>query len=195
MSKELMAFFTAQQILAKTQALSYNAGLLETGIDGNLRVEGQLTATSDLTIGLPTAPANVDFTVGTMTISGLAAGSSSNQVYYDVGTGHLSYAAGGATSTPHLLVVATSATPIDIMASSSGGVYVLTGTNSQQFTATSLTPADHGVFVFVKNGNGTNGGDITISGVSGSTTIHNQTNQQNGQIVAIYWTGTALVSH
>jgi hypothetical protein len=192
MSADLIAFFTAQQILAKTQAISYDVGLLETGIDGNLRVQGQIAGTSDLTIGLPLAPANVDFTVGTMAISGLTGNITSNVLYYDTSSGGMTY---GDIIRPTSSIIATSATPIDITASSSGNVYILTGTTLQSFTHTSLIPADAGVFVFVKNGNGTNGGDITISGATGSTVIHNQTNNFNGQMVAFHWNGSALISH
>jgi Collagen triple helix repeat (20 copies) len=63
--------------------------------------------------------------------------------------------------------------------------------------ANGLTANDAGWYCYIKNGNGTNGGDITLNGilVSGNTVIHNQTSTQNGQIVILVWTGTAFVAY
>jgi hypothetical protein len=63
--------------------------------------------------------------------------------------------------------------------------------------ANALTANDAGWYCYIKNGNGTNGGDITLNGVlvSGNTVIHNQTSTQNGQIVILVWTGTAYVAY
>lgn len=84
--------------------------------------------------------------------------------------------------------------------SNKGTTYILTSTGASTFTfnnnaGTPLTANDAGWYLYIKNGNGTGGGDITINGtlVSGNTVVHNQTATQNGQIVIVRWTGTAFV--
>jgi hypothetical protein len=75
-----------------------------------------------------------------------------------------------------------------------GRTYLVTSTGPQTitFTSTTLTSSDGGFFVIVRNGNGVGGGDITMSGVSGNTKVHEQTNTQSGQIVYVYWNGSTL---
>lgn len=105
----------------------------------------------------------------------------------------LEWITGGSASVASMSVLATSATPVALNTTLWGHTYILTGTTTQSFTTTSLTPADAGFFVIVKNGNGLNAGDITLSGVvSVNPIVHNQTNQQNGQIVYLLWNGTSL---
>ena len=60
-----------------------------------------------------------------------------------------------------------------------------------------LTANDAGFFFTIKNGNGTLGGDITITGgiTTGNTVIHNQTAVMNGGSVIVRWTGTAFVAY
>ena len=86
------------------------------------------------------------------------------------------------------------------IANNKNTTFILTSTGASTFTlnnnaGTPLTANDVGWYMYVKNGNGTNGGDITINGVlvSGNTVVHNQTAVQNGQIVIVRWTGTAFV--
>ena len=50
-------------------------------------------------------------------------------------------------------------------------------------------------FIKVRNGNGTGGSDITISGPSGNTTIHAQTGAQNGGQVYVVWNGSTLTAY
>lgn len=91
-----------------------------------------------------------------------------------------------------------SANPV---ASQRGITYIATsaagGANFQFANGGGLTANDAGWYIYIKNGNGTNGGDITLTGalVSGNTVIHMQTSTQNGQIVILTWTGTAYVAY
>jgi hypothetical protein len=75
-----------------------------------------------------------------------------------------------------------------------GRTYIVTAASTISFTH-SLTNDDAGFFVIVKNGKGVSGGDITISGISGVTTIHETTATQNGGIVYILWSGSALTAY
>jgi hypothetical protein len=84
--------------------------------------------------------------------------------------------------------------------SNKGTTYILTSTGASTFTfnnnaGSPLTANDAGWYLYIKNGNGTLGGDITINGtlVSGNTVVHNQTATMNGGIVIVRWTGTAFV--
>ena len=92
---------------------------------------------------------------------------------------------------------AVSGTPVDITADMGGQVIILTGySTTQSFTHSTLAIGDAGLCVMVKNGNFTTPAqDITISGVSGATTIHGATNSQNAQVVVIYWNGTTLTAY
>ena len=92
-------------------------------------------------------------------------------------------------------VVATSGTAINLLPTAYGKTFVLTGTTTQAFTTTSLTANDVGYFVTLKNGNATNGGDITITGATNNTVIHEDKTTQNSGILILYWTGTALVGY
>jgi hypothetical protein len=86
------------------------------------------------------------------------------------------------------------------IANNKNTTFILTSTGASTFTlnnnaGTPLTANDVGWYMYIKNGNGTLGGDITINGtlVSGNTVVHNQTATMNGGIVIIRWTGTAFV--
>ena len=96
---------------------------------------------------------------------------------------------------PQFQVVATSATAIALNASLRGKTIILTGTTTQPFTTTGLTATDAGLAVIVHNGNATGGGDINISGATGTTIVHNRTATQNGGVLYLYWTGSALVGY
>ena len=112
-------------------------------------------------------------------------------VFYNTATQALSYGAADYS----MVVVATSGLGIALSPVARGRKYVLTGTTTQAFGTSLLTANDTGFFVVVKNGNGTNGGDITVTGATGNTVIHNQTSTQNGQTIFLYWTGSALVAY
>ena len=89
-------------------------------------------------------------------------------------------------------------TTIALTSASRGNTYILTsaaGGATQAFSQTGLVAGDAGFYVNVKNGNGTNGGDITITGATGNTVVHNQTLIQNGQTVVLYWNGSAFVAY
>jgi len=86
--------------------------------------------------------------------------------------------------------------------SNRGTTYILTSSGASTFTfnnnaGSPLTANDAGWYLYVKNGNGTGGGDITLNGalMSGNTVVHNQTAVQNGQIVIVTWSGTAFVAY
>jgi hypothetical protein len=96
---------------------------------------------------------------------------------------------------PQFQVLATSATPIALNASVRGRTYILTGTTTQPFTTTGLTATDAGFCVIVHNGNGTGGGDINVSGATGTTIVHNRTLVQNGQNLYLFWNGATLVGY
>jgi hypothetical protein len=99
------------------------------------------------------------------------------------------------TYTSQLQVIATSATPITLSPTARGKTFILTGTTTQAFTTTQLGLADVGFHVTVHNGNGSGGGDINMTGMTGTTIIHNRTALQNGGDVYLYWTGTGLVGY
>jgi len=115
----------------------------------------------------------------------------SQTVVYNTATNVLSYG----QFLYSCVVVATSGQTISLSSGFRGRKYILTGTAAITFSGATLTANDVGFFVELKNGNGTLGGDITISGATGNTVIHNQTAVQNGQIVFLYWTGTAFVAY
>jgi len=99
------------------------------------------------------------------------------------------------TYTQQLQVIATSVTAIALTPTARGKTYILTGTTTQPFTTVGFGAADAGFFVMVHNGNASGGGDINITGATGTTIIHNRTATQNGGILYLYWTGAALVGY
>jgi hypothetical protein len=116
-------------------------------------------------------------------------------LYYNTTTGAINYIA----SADDVTVQPCPATYSPI-ANNKSTTFILTSTGASTFTlnnnaGTPLTANDVGWYMYVKNGNGTNGGDITINGVlvSGNTVVHNQTATMNGGIVIVRWTGTAFV--
>jgi len=96
---------------------------------------------------------------------------------------------------PTTVVRATSGTAITLTPTTRGNTYILTGTTTQAFTASGLVASDVGYSVVVHNGNGVAGGDINITGATGTTIIHNRTLTQNGGVLYLYWTGSALVGY
>jgi hypothetical protein len=90
-------------------------------------------------------------------------------------------------------------TTIALTSASRGNTYILTSASAttQAFSQTGLVAGDAGFYVNVKNGNGTLGGDITITGtgIVGNTVVHNQTAVQNGQTVVLYWNGANFVAY
>ena len=88
-------------------------------------------------------------------------------------------------------------TALDIRPVDKGRIVILTGTTTQEFTATTLTGADNGCWILVRNGNThtVSGRDFSISGVVGDTVIHGGSNLQNGQSLYIVWDGTQLKTY
>jgi hypothetical protein len=99
------------------------------------------------------------------------------------------------TYTQQLQVIATSGTAIVLTPTARGKTFILTGTTTQAFSTAGFGLADAGFFVMVHNGNATGGGDINITGATGTTIIHNRTATQNGGILYLYWTGAGLVGY
>jgi hypothetical protein len=120
-----------------------------------------------------------------------AAGYQTSMLRWNSTTKEVSYA----PQVGSLQVIATSATAINLLPTAYGKTFVLTGTTTQNFTTTSLTANDVGWFCVVHNGNATNGGDINLTGMTGTAIIHEQKNAQNGGIVYLYWNGTGLVGY
>jgi hypothetical protein len=98
-------------------------------------------------------------------------------------------------SIPALSVVATSGTAIALSPSMWGRTYILTGTTTQAFSTAGLGTSNVGFFVIVHNGNPQSGGDINLTGMTGTTIIHQRTGSHNGGDVYLYWTGTGLVGY
>jgi hypothetical protein len=94
-----------------------------------------------------------------------------------------------------LQVVATSATAIALSPLAYGKTYILTGTTTQPFTTATFTTNDAGWFCIVHNGNAQGGGDINITGATGTTIIHNRTSTANGGNLYLVWNGTGLVGY
>jgi len=97
--------------------------------------------------------------------------------------------------TQTIQVVATSATPIVLSPTIRGKTFILTGTTTQAFSTTGFGAADAGFFVRVHNGNASLGGDINMTGMTGTAVVHQQTALQNGGDVYLYWTGAGLVGY
>jgi hypothetical protein len=99
------------------------------------------------------------------------------------------------TYTQQIQVVATSASAIVLTPTARGKTFILTGTTTQAFSTTGFGLADAGFFVIAHNGNASGGGDINLTGMTGTAIIHNRTALQNGGIVYLYWTGAGLVGY
>ena len=99
------------------------------------------------------------------------------------------------TYTQQIQVVATSASAIVLTPTARGKTFILTGTTTQAFSTTGFGLADAGFFVIVHNGNGSGGGDINLTGMTGTAIIHNRTALFNGGDVYLYWNGTGLVGY
>jgi len=99
------------------------------------------------------------------------------------------------TYTQQIQVVATSASAIVLTPTARGKTFILTGITTQAFSTTGFGTADAGFFVMVHNGNATGGGDINMTGMTGTAIVHNRTATQNGGIVYLYWTGAGLVGY
>jgi hypothetical protein len=99
---------------------------------------------------------------------------------------------------PPLALVNPNTSAIVLTALSRGNTYLITsaGPASQAISQSGLTSSDAGFYVVLHNGNGTGGGDITITGLaSGTAIIHNRTATQNGGDLYVYWNGTQLIGY
>jgi hypothetical protein len=115
----------------------------------------------------------------------------SQLVLYNTMTSAMSYA-----SNAYSCVVQDGSGQIILDATMRGRTYIVKQNGAIITFTHSLTANDDGFFVMVKNGNGTgSGGDISISGASGNTTVHQTTSTQNGQIVYVFWDGATLTAY
>jgi hypothetical protein len=120
-----------------------------------------------------------------------AAAYQSQLVLYNTATSALSY-----DSDAYSCVLQTGSGTVALDTTARGRTYiVIGGAVTLTFTSSTLTSNDAGFFVMVKNGNTTNGGDITIAGATRNTTVHQTTSTQNGQIVYVLWDGTTLTAY
>ena len=125
-----------------------------------------------------------------------AATSYQNQlVFYNTATQSLAY--GAADYQIQLITAPNTFAPF---ANQRGLTLIVTSAAAANLTLANtglLTANDAGFFFTIKNGNGTLGGDITITGgiTTGNTVIHNQTAVMNGGSVIVRWTGTAFVAY
>lgn len=99
------------------------------------------------------------------------------------------------TYTQQIQVVATSASAIVLTPTARGKTFILTGTTTQAFSTAGFGVADTGFFVIAHNGNATGGGDINLTGMTGTNIIHERKTAQNGGDVYLYWNGTGLVGY
>jgi hypothetical protein len=99
------------------------------------------------------------------------------------------------TYTQQIQVVATSASAIVLTPTARGKTFILTGTTTQAFSTAGFGAADAGFFVIAHNGNASGGGDINLTGMTGTAIIHNRTGAANGGDVYLYWTGAGLVGY
>ena len=119
-------------------------------------------------------------------------------LYYNTVTSTINYIA----PADDVIITPCPAT-ISPIPSNRGTTYILTsaaGGSTVTFNnsaGTPLTANDAGWYVYLKNGNVSNGGDITINGalVSRNLVIHNGTGLQNGGITILTWNGTAFVAY
>jgi hypothetical protein len=135
--------------------------------------------------------------VGTLSATPAATAYQNQMVRYNTVTHALSY-----DTDAYSCVVVTVPNTFALATTMKGRTYLVTGAGSIEnrtitFTTSTLTANDVGFFVIVKNGNSQGGGgrDIYIDGATGNTTVHEATNTQNGQVVYIYWDGTALIAY
>lgn len=173
---------------------------------GNTTILGDLYTANQFVSGAINAGTNL-ITAGSLNLSqeanisslklyGIPQGVAPSALFYNSTTTQVSYAPiTTIVAEPAFQVVATSATPIALNASVRGRTYLLTGTTTQPFTTTGLTATDAGFAVIVHNGNATHGGDINITGATGTTIIHNRTATANGGVLYLYWTGAALIGY
>jgi hypothetical protein len=113
-------------------------------------------------------------------------------VMYNSVAGGVSY-----DTNAYTCVVVTAPSTNALTTTMRGRTYIATSTGAQNltFTTAGLTANDTGFFVLVKNGNPTNGGDITIVGATGNVLIHNKTITTSGGVGYLYWNGTALIAY
>ena len=129
--------------------------------------------------------------VGPLTAGTSATAYESQLVLYNTATHAMSYA-----SNAYSCVIQDGSGTVVLDSTLRGRTYIVKQNGAIITFTHSLTANDGGFFVIVKNGNGVgSGGDISISGASGNTTVHQTTSTQNGQIVYVFWDGSALTAY
>ena len=113
-------------------------------------------------------------------------------VMFNTATNSLSY-----DTQAYGVQVGTAPSTIALATTQRGRIFILTSAGAQTvtFTTATLTANDVGFFVKVKNGNANGGGDLTIAGATGNTTVHNNTATVTSGMTILYWTGAALVAY
>jgi hypothetical protein len=139
---------------------------------------------------------NVD--IDSLKITGLTSETYPNYLVYDLSTGVVGYSSTTPppVSIPALTPIAVSTTPIALLPAMKGQIIVLTGVGATQpFSTTGLSVGDAGFYITVHNGNGVNGGDVNMSGMTGTNVLHERTNVRNNGTAYLYWNGTSLTGY
>jgi len=89
-------------------------------------------------------------------------------------------------------------TPLTLQPQQRGRTFIITsaGAQSQSVAAgVNFGINDTNFWCIMKNGNGTGGGDITLTGVAGNNVIHNQTATANGGHIIVTYDGTRFTGY
>jgi len=89
-------------------------------------------------------------------------------------------------------------TPLTLQPQQRGRTFIITSTGAQSQSVAAgvnFSINDTNFWCRIRNGNGTNGGDITLTGVAGNNVVHNQTSTQNGQEVILTYDGTRFTAY
>ena len=130
--------------------------------------------------------------LGALAATPAATAYQNQMVMFNTATNTLSY-----DSQAYGVQVGTAPSTIALATTQRGRIFILTSAGAQTvtFTTATLTANDVGFFVKVKNGNANGGGDLTIAGATGNTTVHNNTATNTSGFAILYWTGAALVAY
>ena len=89
-------------------------------------------------------------------------------------------------------------TPLTLQPQQRGRTFIITSTGAQNQSVAAgvnFSINDTNFWCRIRNGNGTGGGDITLTGVAGNNVVHNQTGTQNGQEVILTYDGTRFTAY
>jgi len=166
--------------LGQTIVLNAQGAVLSPGASGTCKIAPIRTATATPT-----------------TFTQSSYGANSGMLTYNATAGASQYEITYNTSAFRIILI-TAPNTITLSPTSFGSTYIITSAvpSTIAFVTTALTTNDAGFFVYLKNGNNT-ANDITLSGISGATTLHGRTaaGTTNGQILIAYWSGTTLTAY